>query len=116
MNPAFRTALATLPEPPSGARYVKAGTAVLVNGFWDQTLGVLRGSGPRRSPFPWTGLARPWSWVSGRAAVAPPYPTLAASKRSRSQSGMGVARKVFMSTVTATLRARKTGLPRTEPS
>src|SRR6266704_1385692 len=35
----------TLPEPSSRATYVKAGTAVLVNGFWDKTLGVLQAFG-----------------------------------------------------------------------
>ena len=44
------------------------------------------------------------------------YVPIAAWKRSRSQLGMGVERNVFMSTVTAMVQARKTGLPATDPS
>ena len=41
--------------------------------------------------------------------------SIAASKRSRSSGGSGVGLKVFMSTTTATVRARNTGFPLTEP-
>ncbi len=40
---------------------------------------------------------------------SPCYGSMAASKRSRSQPGSGIGRKVRMSTTTAMLRARKTG-------
>src|SRR5262249_41277920 len=56
--------------------------------------------------------------VHGRAALPRPAAegSMAAAKRSRSQGGMAVDLKAFMSTITAVLRARNTGFPATEPS
>jgi hypothetical protein len=60
-------------------------------------------------------------FIRGSESIGRAYATLAgesfaASKRSRSQGGIWIGRNVFMSTTTATLRARKTGRAPTAPS
>ena len=52
----------------------------------------------------------------GRSYATLAGESFAASKRSLSQGGIWIGRKDFMSTTTATLRARKTGRAPTAPS